>query len=386
MPRARLDSKSLHSLRDLFQGKVCVATAANTNIDWHHLDENPHNSVPGNIVPVTRELNLELEAYRRYASQAPAMHVRDEFLTPSYLRIMAARWFRQGHAGRTYGASRLATWLLIRYAPLFPEEQLPVASLCESMRALRHAGRLDLLDDVLSRDADWIMSKGGLSSPQKVALLLEFAAAFQDVLQLRPAAQLLAATQEILDRHPGVTPELDARVIRRKAISRILSGERSSSIEEDLTRADSLQLDSGLWISVQNVHAWLELARGKGRDSEERLSRIVPSMLAEDGLPRKLVVAPWEAIESLLTVASARAVGASKSRASDSLDRLSLVGSDPALVHLRIRPIAANLALAVQGEGRDELAAMTDRFVDTSILPGSTRTLIDDLARRLLQR
>lgn len=385
MPRTRLDRELHSTLRDLFQGKVCVVTGSDRNVDWHHLDEDPHNSVPGNVIPLARDLNLELETYRRYTNREPTIYVRDVFLTPSHLGVMAAHWFRKGHAGRTYGASRLATWLLIRYGALFPDEGLPVPSLCESMRALRHAGRLDLLNDVLLRDANWIVSRGGLSGAQKVALLLEFAAVFQDVRQLDAAARLLAATRELLDRRPGLTPELDARVIRRNAISGILSGKSYSSIDQDLQRADSLQLDSGLWISVQNVRAWLELARDRAKESEERLTRIVPTMLGDDGLPRQIIVAPWEAIESLLTISSVQAIGA-KRRASNSIDRLELVSRDPALAHLRIRPIAATLALAVRGGDRAEVAAMTDRLVDASILPASTRVLIDDLAGRLLQR
>lgn len=386
MARKALDRDAIISLRHLFLGKTCVITGAQANVDWHHLDEDSGNSVPANIVPVERDLNLTLDAYRRFAHQTPTVYVRDELLTPTYLTVMAARWFRLGLAGRAYGASRLATWLLIRYEPLFPEAEVPVASLCESMRALRHAGRLDLLDDVLLRDASWVVYQGGLSSAQKVALLLEFASIFQDVLQLDRSATLLAAAQEVLKSNPRVEPRLDARVIRRRAISRILANENYAAIAQDLARADSLDLDSGLWVSVQNVHAWLELARGRESRSAERLGQIVPTLLAADGLPRKLVVAPWEAIESILTAASVQTVGASASSVVDSLAHLDQVNRDPSLAQLRIRPVAACLALAARGKDMTSVVEMFDRFVDKSPLRTSTVGLVEKLAARLLQR
>jgi hypothetical protein len=386
MPRKALDKDVIASLRNLFLGKTCVVTGASENVDWHHLDEDPGNSVPTNIVPVARDLNLALDIYRRYANQTPIVHVREELLTPAHLKTMATRWFRLGLAGRAYGASRLATWLSIRYGPLFPEAEIPVDSLCESMRALRHAGRLDLLDDVLLRDARWVVYQGRLSSAQQVALLLELSSIFQDVLELDRSARLLAAAEEVLKADTQVSPGLDARVIRRQAIGRILSGESYATIEEDLARADSLDIDSGLWVSVQNVHAWLELARGRESHSEERLGEIVPILLAADGLPRKLVVAPWEAIESLLTIASVQAIGAPTNRSSDSLARLDHVSGDPSLAHLRIRPIAARLALAAQGKDVAGVEAISERLVDRSALRTSTVTLVEGLAARLLQR
>jgi hypothetical protein len=386
MARKALDRDAAASLRQLFLDKACVVTGTADNVDWHHLDEDSRNTVPGNLVPVARDLNLTLEAYRRFAHRTPTVHARDELLTPAYLEIMAARWFRLGFAGRAYGASRLATWLSIRYAPLFPEADAPVASLCESMRTLRHAGRLDLLDDVLRRDASWIVDRGGLSNAQKVALLLEFASIFQDVLRLGTSAQLLTAAQETLNTDPRLAAHLDARVIRRKAIARILANENYAAIADDLARADSLDLDSGLWVSVQNVNAWLELARGRESRSAERLDEIVPTLLAPDGLPRKLVVAPWEAVESMLTAASVQAVGGSARRLADSLTHLDRMNRDATLGRLRIRPVAAHLALGTQGKSIAEVAEMSERFIDRSLLRASTAGLVEELAAHLLQR
>lgn len=378
--RRRLSPDTRAALRAVFGGKACVLTGRADNIDWHHLDEDPSHAAAANIVPLERDLNLTLEAYRQASAREPVLRVRDERLTPAGLGVASRHWFRQGHAGRAYGASRLATWLVIRYPPLFADDAPAITSICASMRALRHAACLWLLDDVLVRDVRWAIESGRLDVVARVRLLVEFASIYQDVLALDRARALLTAAECLLGSVRRPPAALQARVLRRSAINRIVAGQDLKRASLELERAADASSEAVEWVAVTTAQVWLAAARSEAAAAAARATELARMATTSDGMPDPLVATPWSVIELFV---SAVGGGANPRRRSVALDRLATVAHDPAFEQIRMRPVAARLSTA--GAPVDaELLTILRRHTDRHGLSAASRRRIDALAGSLV--
>lgn len=342
--RRPLSSKTSARLRHLYGGKRCVVSGSREGVDWHHLNENPRDSRPGNIVPLSRDHNLRLESYRRLVNDLPGLAVRDERLTPDALLIKSRQWFREGLPGLAYGASRVATWLVIRYRPLFPSP-LPIASITQSLGSARHAAQLWAVYDVVDVDVRWAISSGELSPVERAQILVELAAAYEDMLEIESATTLLDAASNLVAKlNNESTHELNAKLLRRKALVSISDGVQLRQAAHWLDTALDHASESNIQLGIENARAWLTAARGRRADAAEMLDFVVSVSFGGDGLPRPHVVAPWNAIETVLTRASLEPSRVGKRSASKSEERLRALIGDPEFDQLVLRPVASELS------------------------------------------
>ena len=383
--RRRIPDRTDAALRRLFDRKVCVVTGDDQGAQWHHLDEDTSNWDAGNIVPVTGDLNRRLDAYRRDTERDPPMRIKDYRLTPDFLSLKASHWFRVGHAGRAYGASRLATRLMIQYAPLFEQDDLPVEAICQSLHALRHADHLWLLDDVLQRDVRWVVSRERLNPSRRALLLVEFASIYQDVLALDLARELLDEASGVLDSLAQPPLELQVRILRRSAINRIVIGDDLHRARYELDRAAEMAWHSDDWITVATARVCAAAACSRLSDAEELARDTVRRATTTKGLPNPLAAAPWAAIELLLSAATIGAADRRSRRSTAAADQLSMIVDDPEFAAIRLRPISLRLSGAASGSDSRALR-LASRLTAHGDVTASVRKHIEELTKSIVGR
>lgn len=377
--RRQIALSDLALLRQTYDGKRCVVSGGDTNVDWHHLNEDPRDSVFANLVPVEAEFNRTLEMYRRSGVTSPAYMIRDERLTPAYLLHISGHWFRTGRPGLAYGAARLATWLVLQYRPLFPESDLPVSSVCQSLSCARHAARTVLIDVVVERELQYILASRSLTREHKIALVVEVASAFQDWLYLDAARELLDwADAASKGSAPGVA-SVRAKALRRLALDRVVRETDLSTAAKALEEAGEGRHDSSVALGQENALTWLLRARGRQSDAANVNERLLELEFATDGLPRSVAVAPWNAIETLLTAAALR----NGSRQAATLSRLERLGGAPSLRLVRLRPVAVRLSLGT-APASHRLTELATALSDTDRPSIRTVRSLEEVSRQLL--
>jgi hypothetical protein len=282
-----------------------------------------------------------------------------------------------------YGSARLASWLVFRYRPLFPEVSSPVESVCQSFSAVRHAGLLWLAEDLLDRDLRYVL-QFRLGPGERAQLLLELASVYEDILDLDAARALLDQASRILERARNPPQAAVTRNLRRSALPRLLIGERLERAADELQETTGPRYDSNILAGLENARAWLEHAQGKSASAIDRLVSLIDVEFGPDGLPRPMVVAPWTATESILTLASLTS-GAGGGRVGRSAaNLLRHVTTEPTYDRLLLRPIASELAVAsLPVAGRGQIASLAARLRDRSTLSARARRLLKEVATAL---
>ena len=195
LPRKRLSKNLLRQLNAFYGGRRCVITDSPNNTDWHHLDDNPSNSIFPNLIPLSRDYNSTLELYRRYQQSISVWKGTHPLLTPQFLLIYSNYHFRAGQVQLAYGCSRLAGWLIKLYPALHSPEIDIFDCILQALSCARHAASPVLILDIINRDVISILQKRKASLYNRIRLEQEFASLFQEYGLMARASELFEQTR-----------------------------------------------------------------------------------------------------------------------------------------------------------------------------------------------
>ena len=336
-------------LRLFFRQRRCVVSLSTTNTEWHHLDDDRGNTVFANLIPVQRDINLQILRYRAYESDNATLRGYNPSLTPDALLILSRQHFSNLDVPPAYGAARLAIWLQKLFPHVFPTSTI-VSSMGQALSCARHAAAPQLIRDILSRDFAPIVRSQRLLVSERVEAQLDLANTLQDYCIIHKADDLLDAARRKI--HATNNPATNARLMRRRAISGIYCAADPRAARTLLVEATK-QSPLGANDIVGNVNAlaWCDLAIGKAAAARDRLLEITAQIFDRKGEYRKDLVAPWNALESLLTLVTAAQHDYRKHRRNTMhiVEQLRYCCERFAQRGAQLRPIALELATSYRG-------------------------------------
>jgi hypothetical protein len=215
------------------------------------------------------------------------------------------------------------------------------------MSAVRHVGDPDLIADVIERDMLPVVRTGKLAAHQRAGILLQLAATFEDVMDVGAANAILAQVQLLVPGPFSLTGAEHVLILRRRAISHLIEDQKYPDAETFLKEAIELaaDIDSNALIGVHNTLAWLSAAKGRFADAAERLQSVIDLSVSPTGEAKRLIVAPWNALETSLTSYSVHALsGANTKRLKEAEERLSFQVEAGITKNVLLRPIAHHLS------------------------------------------
>ena len=148
-----MDTNKAQTIRDVdrFYGcKVCVVSGASKDeTHYHHLDENSDNWFFENVVPLAAGLNEAIDTHRKRTTGKKWPPAIDDNLRPGKLLDAAISHLSHHNRSSSYGCSRLASFIAIRYEVQM--EDLAARCAEHSLYSARPTGHLCLAADTLKR-------------------------------------------------------------------------------------------------------------------------------------------------------------------------------------------------------------------------------------------
>jgi len=153
------ESQARRALHRFYGGQRCVVTGKG-DAAVHHLDDNHHNWIFENIVPLRGDLNQSLESFRQSSRSKKLLpKPLDERLIPDALLGVALSHLRAGDFPSAYGTSRLGCFIATKHQSDFRAAvQLSTLAMYSS-RPTRH---ICLAADTLARNTLGILKKNYL--------------------------------------------------------------------------------------------------------------------------------------------------------------------------------------------------------------------------------
>lgn len=269
MPKRKSLSKKQEEYLGRYFGRGCIITG-DRNFEWHHLDDNPENTVVENLVPVGSRFNDHLSSAWRKVGQGGRPILLAE-VDPDYLGRRAATLFDLWELGPAYGCARLGYFIASRYLGEAGDRLMPRA--CQALYLTRHRLNYRFMLDVLCRDIIPLLeSTTALSLQAQFALVRELAGIYAE----HGKASLAQEIYDILDlkaqRQYGIDQASYVSFLRRKATSIAAGGQQRRKVDAMLAEALALSNEgTNLSISVANSRAWVSLAEGRYGEALERL-------------------------------------------------------------------------------------------------------------------
>lgn len=283
-----------------FGGSRCVASGEET-IHWHHLDEDPANTVAENLVPLRGDLNQEIEKHR-----VDPLRTLPRLLRPDALRVQAIATFEFAEHRQSYGAARLASFLARRASP-DPGDQVFYAA--GAITSLRAAPDPAYLADTLRRSILDPLKRGvSLSRLVSWVVRTEVAALARDYDDNRFATEVAGSGP------PGATTGELLKQSARSAhcLASALLHADPLAAEEELQRALDRAEGSGFGFGVSNAKVTLvesAIERDRLALADERLADALAFCGGIERLmvvrpPQSLVKCSWWMATELLTLAA----------------------------------------------------------------------------------
>ena len=272
--RKRLTKEQLRELNGYYKTE-CVVAGGKGKAEWHHLDDDPINTVIPNMIPLGHRYNLHLRDVRKATlggSSSPTILLPE--LEPDSLEARSTLLFSTWELGRAYGCARLAVFIARQYLGEPPDSLIRRS--CRALYLTRHRVSYALMADVLERDIlPHLRRRISLSSVAKFLLVRELAGILSEHGEIEWADELYSA----IELHTAALPVDDqsfAGAIRRKATTAGALGdgvkETNQLFEEALSVAGN---NLNLQTSVLNSRAWLAIQAGDFRGALELLEPIV---------------------------------------------------------------------------------------------------------------
>ena len=287
--------KSEEKFLSLYFGRRCIITGS-PDFDWHHLDDDPRNTVAENIVPLGARLNTHLRDVNLIATKGGRPVLRAE-VDPDSLERRADLLFCQWDLGRGYGCARLAYYIASRYLKVIPDRSLHYA--CKALYFTRHRLNYRFMLDVLNRNIIPSLQKTrNLSSNSAFRLVRELAGIYSEHGQASNARELY----EALDAERVADSLSYAGFLRRKATAMASDGTAHPKVDAMLMEA--LKIAAGnenLTISVVNSQAWILMAEQKFGQALQLIEPIVKRynkiVFPPGSQPRPVSVTIWNVAE-----------------------------------------------------------------------------------------
>jgi len=298
--RKSISDSLLRNLSAFYKGRRCIISENGANTDWHHLDENSSNTTFVNLIPISRDYNNLLERYRRIEAKADNWKGYDPIFFPEGLNNKSKHHFMRGDVALAYGCARLASWMCRRYPSLFQKEKSHIQYSLDAMNCARHSAMQNLMIDIIERDFIPYLQVS-VSSIEKIKILEEMAAIYQEyglINEARELFDLINSNKNLISKEEQYLQE--ARFLRRLAIINIQEKRDIIDAVDKLNAADKYA-DSNKRVAIQNALAWTKMSTNNATNAIDFLNPIVDKVFTRDGLPDTLFVAPWNAIETLLT-------------------------------------------------------------------------------------
>jgi hypothetical protein len=303
-----------------------------------------HGGRVTSAVPVGAEVLVSLQGYSARHDTGTARIVVDHTLEPHLLLSASKRWFKMGDAGRAAGSARLAYYMIDRYLPTFADRWPPVSEALMSLSAARHHGSCAFIERVVREDL-WPLVRARLVyGANEYATLSQIASIFDDFMHFEDAESI----RELIDATKSNALVGDgqlAREWRREALTKIIRGTNLNDAKKQLTEAHdiSLEVDSNQAIGTSNALAWLLHRQGRNADAVEVLEMTITNFSHSGGVDTK-VVAPWNALETALTL---RAISSHQRSQSSrrAIDLVTQMHQAEPFKQVLLRPVAHLLAV-----------------------------------------
>jgi hypothetical protein len=134
---------AIRQAKRFYGSKTCVVTGRSEHNHWHHLDENHKNWVAANILPVSPNINHDIEQLRKNSS-SPLSTV----ISPEYLNLRAREHWAYGRFACCYGCGRLGSFIALKHCK---DPDLAVQLSTGALQALRPLANNYYAEDTLHR-------------------------------------------------------------------------------------------------------------------------------------------------------------------------------------------------------------------------------------------
>ena len=354
----------LRKLISFYGGRRCVISNNTLNTDWHHLDENSANTVFTNLVPIYRDYNNLLEQYRRLEQYKSGWIGIDPTFSPNSIILISRHHFLTGEVALSYGCARIATWMVRLYPKLFSSMSHISYSL-EALYSAKHAAEQNLIIDIINRD--FLPYIQEIPDIEKIQILEEIASIYQEYGFNKEAQEIfdkITSKIRLIDTDERFIREV--RILRRTALINIQEQSRIIEAVENLETASSLtnKNSSNKAVGIINAIAWASMSSGNSTKAIDLLKPVIEHVFKKDGQHNPLLVAPWNAIETLLTYYSAVITKEKQNRrlTKSIEDQLKYIASRNLNNGLQLRPIAYKLSSQFKGYEIEELKRLYNEF------------------------
>jgi len=350
--RKNISGTLLRELKAFYKGRRCVISKNDANTDWHHLDENSSNTTFVNLVPICRDYNNLLEQYRRFELKIDSLKGCDPDFSPESIICKSRHYFLCGEVALAYGCARLASWMCRRYSSLFQQEENHIQYSLRAMYYARHSAKQNLMIDIIERDfIPYVQTS--ISSNEKIQLLEEMASIYQEYGCNEKAKDLfdLINSKKISICTEGKYLQ-ETRFLRRSAIINIQEISNISDALDKLKEADKYAKDSNTKVGIMNAIAWAKMSTNNAIPAIDILKPIIDKIFTQDGLPNTLLVAPWNAIETLLTYNGALLMVEKKNQRiiKKIENQLKYIAKIHGAENIQLRPLAYRLSSQFKGQ------------------------------------
>lgn len=243
--------------RDLlrfYRRKRCVV--GGTEADWHHLDEDPANSVFENLVPLGHSPNGILSGLDRTESRTPFVFTPD--LLPERLISRAQTLYYDWDVAGAYGCSRLAVFIGRKYAGAGPLDLAQYAVRC--LWYSRHRSEQRLFRDVLLRDLLPLLEAQHMDALTAITVLHECASFLSEFGKPREAEAALGHLSKLLPNWKDFVDNLPFRLaglVRREALIEIGLGGNLDQAFGKLKDSEQLApANLAAMVGAANARAW----------------------------------------------------------------------------------------------------------------------------------
>jgi len=379
--RKPISPQVLRQLHEYYGGKRCVVLNEPMSVDWHHLDDDDTNSTFENLVPLSRDFNLNLRDVRDHPDTP-----LDPRLDPEILLARARLHFAAWEPALAYGAARLAKFIASQY--LHWEIERLAGLLSAVLYFVRTRTNYHLIQDVIMRDLMPAATSGRLSARSRGAILRELANLLADHGYANEALQLYCIVDVLQPVNPSDARDL-AAFLRRKYMAFGAASGWSHQREAEAAYRDALAMDGGenLKVSVANSRAWTYLDSGDAHRAYETLHplfvRYRRTVFSPTGAPKPVNVTAWNIAE--LMHGFAIASFAAKGKAGLALGRQAFRNSTRLFTQCGLRPYVVRSGyLDVDANVRGQYEYLEhEKLPSRGPLPTQLAKLINMLSQKL---